>query len=87
MPHVRKSNQKVDAFSLPVTLSEAAKARASELGMTVSGFYRYCLSKELGCSEAEAKEASQHRAVLNSIEAAKTSTAKKAAKKAGLSAH
>ena len=69
MPHTRKSDQKVDAFSLPVSLSQEAKARAAALGMTSSGFYRYCLAKELGYPELKARELSMHTGVVNSIRA------------------
>jgi hypothetical protein len=33
--------------------------------MTKSGFYRYCLARECGFSQAEALEFSVHRAVVN----------------------
>jgi hypothetical protein len=68
MPHVRRQDQSVDAFSLPKELLLKAKKRAAELKMTKSGFYRYCLAKFLGYSEADARRLAEHRAVLNSIE-------------------
>ena len=68
MSHTRKDDQSVDAFSAPKDLLAKAKSRASELKMTKSGFYRYCLAKALGYSEEDAKKFSEHRAVLNSVE-------------------
>lgn len=68
MSHTRRKDQSVDAFSLPVELLAKAKARASALQMTRSGYYRYCLAIELGYTEAEARQFAVHRAVLNSIE-------------------
>ena len=38
------------------------------MGMTKSGFYRYCLAKELGHDEATARAYAVHRAVLNTLE-------------------
>lgn len=68
MSHTRRKDQSVDAFSLPTDLLERAKGRAAKLQMTRSGFYRYCLAKELGYSEADARLFAEHRAVLNSVE-------------------
>ena len=68
MSHTRRNDQSVDAFSLPKKLLAESKARASKLRMTKSGFYRYCLAKELGYSEADALLLAEHRAVLNSVE-------------------
>ena len=68
MSHTRRSDQSVDAFSLPTDLLAKSKLRAAELGMTKSGFYRYCLAKELGHDETTARAYAAHRAVLNSIE-------------------
>jgi hypothetical protein len=70
MSHTRRSDQSVDAFSLPVDLLAQAKARAAAMKMTKSGFYRYCLARTLGYSEDEARKFSVHRAVLNSVETA-----------------
>jgi hypothetical protein len=68
MSHTRRNDQSVDAFSLPKKLLAESKARAAELRMTKSGFYRYCLAKELGYDEASALLMAEHRAVLNSVE-------------------
>ena len=76
MPHVRRKDQSVDAFSLPVELFEKARTRAAEFKMTRSGFYRFCLAKMLGYSEADALKLSEHRAVLNSIERSLNSSQK-----------
>ena len=70
MSHTRKYDQSVDAFSAPKDLLTKAKRRAVELKMTKSGFYRYCLAKALGYSEEDARQFSEHRAVLNSVESA-----------------
>jgi hypothetical protein len=64
MSHTRKSDQTVCAFSLPVDMKDAALRRANDLGMTTSGFYRYCLAKELGYGSEAAEEASKHRGLV-----------------------
>jgi len=43
--------------------------------MTKSGFYRFCLAKELGYSEVEARMFAEYRTVLNSVERTLTSPA------------
>jgi predicted component of type VI protein secretion system len=68
MSHTRRKDQSVDAFSLPTSLLAESKARAAQMRMTKSGFYRYCLAKELGYSEQDALLFAEHRAVLNSVE-------------------
>jgi hypothetical protein len=70
MSHTRRKDQSVDAFSLPLDLLAEAKTRAAQLKMTRSGFYRYCLAKELGYDEQKARAFAVHRAVLNSVESA-----------------
>lgn len=70
MSHTRRQDQSVDAFSLPTELLAKAKERAALMHMTKSGFYRFCLAKELGYSDSEARLFAQHRAVLNSVERA-----------------
>ena len=70
MSHTRRKDQSVDAFSLPTSLLEKVKERAASLKMTRSGFYRFCLAKELGFSEEDARVFAEHRAVLNSVDAA-----------------
>ena len=52
----RSSDQKVEAFSAPVTLLNKALVKARELGMSKSGYFRYCLAKDLGYTDAEAKQ-------------------------------
>lgn len=68
MSHTRRNDQSVDAFSLPKKLLAESKDRAAKMRLTKSGFYRYCLAKELGYSEAEALLMAEHRAVLNSVQ-------------------
>ena len=63
MPHSRREDQTVEAFSLPKSLLLEAKARAGLRNMTKSGYFRYCLAREMGYSEAEAVGLGQHRAV------------------------
>jgi hypothetical protein len=63
MPHTRSDDQTVEAFSLPKDLLEVAKVRAAAKGMSKSGYFRYCLAKELGYSEEEALSMANHRAV------------------------
>lgn len=53
----------MEAFTASVELLQAAEKRAAELGMTKSGFYRYCLAKEIGLTEEQAKGFGDHRAV------------------------
>jgi hypothetical protein len=67
----------VDAFSAPRWLIDLAKKRAAELRWTKTGFYRYCLAKELGMSEADARELALHGA----IQALRDAVAKPAARK------
>jgi len=54
----------VDAFSAPKSLLRRAAQEAARRGMTKTGFYRYCLAKELGYPEYEAIELAQHRSVV-----------------------
>lgn len=50
----RSEDQKVEAFSLPLDLFKRAMSRAADKSMTKSGYYRYCLAKDLGLTEEEA---------------------------------
>jgi hypothetical protein len=50
----RKSDQAVDAFSAPKDLLHAAQLEAKRRGLSKSGFYRYCLAKEVGYSDSAA---------------------------------
>jgi hypothetical protein len=68
VPGQRKAGQVVDAFSAPASLLQKAAAAALKRGMTKTGFYRYCLAKECGYSEAEAQALATHRAVTNAKE-------------------
>ncbi len=63
MPGQRRADQGVDAFSAPKELLARAAAEALRRGMTKTGFYRYCLAKELGYPEEEALEFASHRAL------------------------
>lgn len=50
----RKPDQAVDAFSAPKDLLHAAQVEAKRRGLSKSGFYRYCLAKEVGYSDSAA---------------------------------
>ena len=50
----RSEDQKVEAFSAPLSLLKLAQLKSAEKHMTRSGYYRYCLAKDLGYSEDEA---------------------------------
>lgn len=67
MPHTRRPDQTVEAFSLPRSLLTEALQRAAALRMTKSGYFRYCLALELGYSESEAMDLAQHGAVSNTL--------------------
>jgi hypothetical protein len=54
MARNRSEDQAVDAFSAPKDLLRSAHLAAKKLRMSKSGFYRYCLARELGHSEKEA---------------------------------
>jgi hypothetical protein len=56
MPAQRKDDQTVETFSAPKALLESVRNEAAQRGLTRSGFIRYCLAKEVGFSEEEAKE-------------------------------
>lgn len=59
----RKPDQAVDAFSAPRSLLRAAQLAAKKRGMSKSGFYRYCLAKEVGFSETDAMQFAEHASV------------------------
>lgn len=61
----RKSDQAVDAFSAPRTLLRAAQMEAKRRRMTKSAFYRFCLAKTLGHTEAEAMEIAEHASTFS----------------------
>ena len=63
MPHTRRDDQAVEAFSASKDLIARAKARAAELGMNKSGYFRYCLALELGYTEGQARSMAQHSSV------------------------
>lgn len=67
----RRSDQKVDAFSAPLSLLEKANKEALSRRMTKSGFYRYCLAKECGYSHEEAMALAEHRGLINSLDQAR----------------
>lgn len=50
----RRTDQAVDAFSAPKDLLHAAQVEAKRRGLSKSGFYRYCLAKEVGYSDSAA---------------------------------
>jgi hypothetical protein len=63
MSKERRDNQAVDAFSAPRSLIRAAQEKAKAMRLTKSGFYRYCLAKELGKSEEESLRVAEHGSV------------------------
>jgi hypothetical protein len=63
MPSERATDQVVDAFSASKSLVKQATEEAARRGLTKSGFYRYCLAKELGYSEDDALELALHNTV------------------------
>jgi len=63
MPNERSASQKVETFTASVDLLRAAQMEAKSRRMTKSGFYRYCLAKELGISEEEALQIAEHASV------------------------
>lgn len=65
MPGARKSDQQVEAFSAPKALLRQAQMEARRRGLTKSGFYRYCLAKELGFPEDQATRVAEHAGVGN----------------------
>jgi hypothetical protein len=60
---MRSKDQSVDAFSAPKSLIIAATEEAARRGWPKSGFYRYCLAKELGYSEDDATELALHTSI------------------------
>lgn len=65
MPGERKESQKVEAFSAPKELLRAAQIEAKRRRLSKSGFYRYCLAKELGRGEAESLRIAEHASIGN----------------------
>jgi len=63
VPHTRRDDQTVEAFSASKDLIAKAKAKAAARGMNKSGYFRYCLAKDLGYSEQESLEFAQHSSV------------------------
>lgn len=59
----RRDDQAVDAFSAPKELLEEARKVAYQKRMTKSGFYRYCLAKEIGFPEEECLRLAEHASV------------------------
>jgi hypothetical protein len=59
-----KDNQTIEAFSASRELLAQAKVRAAQLSMSKSGYFRYAIAKEIGYSEAEARDMSLHGAAL-----------------------
>jgi hypothetical protein len=77
----RKPDQAVDAFSAPKTLLNAAHVEAKKRHMSKSGFYRYCLAKEVGYCEEDALRVAEHAGVGNFETVPVKYTAKRAKKK------
>lgn len=75
VPGQRKSDQDVTAFSAPKSLLREAIVRANEMGMSKTGFYRYCLAKELGYSAEDARALAEHRGAVNARAAVARSVA------------
>lgn len=65
MKKQRADHQTVDAFSAPRDLLRAAQEEAKRRRMTKSGFYRYCLAKELGMTGDEAEQLAAHASIGN----------------------
>src|SRR5260370_33163197 len=63
MPRERSETQAVDAFSAPRDLLRSAHLLAKKRRMTKSGFYRYCLAKEVGYSEPDALRIAEHASI------------------------
>ncbi len=61
----RKADQAVDAFSAPRSLLNAAHIEAKKRRMSKSGFYRYCLAREVGYSQAAALQIAEHAQIGN----------------------
>lgn len=59
----RNPEQAVDTFSAPKSLLHLAHAEAKKRRMTKSGFYRYCLAKELDHDEATALRVAEHAGI------------------------
>lgn len=68
MPHTRSSDQTIEAFSLSKDLLNAAKLRAAKHNMSKSGYFRYCLAKELGYPEEDAVAIAAHGSVQRLIQ-------------------
>lgn len=65
--HTRREDQTVEAFSLSKALRDQAKAKARTKKMSKSGFFRYCLARELGYSEEDATLIALHGALAREI--------------------
>ena len=65
MPGQRNESQTVEAFSAPRELIRDAQLEAKRRRMSKSGFYRYCLAKELGRNEEQAQRIAEHAAIGN----------------------
>ncbi|CAN5353991.1 hypothetical protein BH09VER1_BH09VER1_28600 [soil metagenome] len=63
MPGGRNNSQKVETFSASTELLRKAQLAAKSRGLTKSGFYRYCLAKELGMGEEAALRIAEHAAI------------------------
>src|SRR5262245_33020060 len=69
MPHTRRQDQAVEAFSAPKSLLTKARDEALRRGFTKSGFFRYFMAIKVGYSEEESKAIAKHRAIQLTREA------------------
>lgn len=61
----RKESQTVEAFSAPKELLREAQLEAKRRRLSKSGFYRYCLARELGRNEEESLRIAEHAGTGN----------------------
>lgn len=65
MPGERKESQTVEAFSAPKELLREAQLEAKRRRLSKSGFYRYCLARELGRDEEASLRIAEHAGTGN----------------------
>jgi hypothetical protein len=63
----RAADQAVEAFSIPRELRQAATDKAHSMGMTKSGFYRYCIALGVGLDESVARNLGQFMPVARHL--------------------
>jgi len=59
----RSVSQKVESFTASKEMLREAQTEAMRRRMTKSGFYRFCLAKELGRTEQEAMRIAEHASI------------------------